>query len=569
MLRSTLKVSSSDTISIISSIVCLGIADYVIEQVLQNPGLGDSLGSTVKSITKAPLDLYLSTSLLRFAFGKSRVGSSYAVYCIVGFLAALLLSLRVLWRKLRKADEEVDETGNLRKYQDLRILKSQHEAAAILSDLVDKDGAGAWPPKVNHDSWPAALMPYKDIYLTCVPHLPAADPSTDDDVNQERRGKYRALMRKLLHERINVAEVESIMKAVEAGDWSACPRDAYNAVYCCVAVCRHAYRWGTIPVVKVAQLEKIVEFPHELNVPWPYLQRSFGVEADSGNNTANVLHNFNEKGERIYKINVGMSDVITSSEEVFFRMFYDLEVLVISASVDMFWLSLTTSQAFPIYYDMVQANICFENNDKEMCLRHLESMTVRVRHLLMVFYQNLTESRVSQSVWLSYVQGFQGWGVGRMIDGEYVKYDGLSGNHVLFFQALDAFLGMDRYLSDQNMDRYIPINQRELCLSLRRNCFRKKLDGEKGVAIEKEFTKIVNYLKVRRKPVFQQAPSDVLQVFRAAHRARVMPYLEQPAPERLTMTAGKSVLETPTTKDVKEALKVLDDMLVVRFQQTV
>lgn len=48
-----------------------------------------------------------------------------------------------------------------------------------------------------------------------------------------------------------------------------------------------------------------------------------------------------------------------------------------------------------------------------------------------------------------------------------------------------------------------------------------------------------------------------------------MPYLEQSAPERLMMTAGKSVLETPSTKDTREALKVLDDMLVVRLKQTV
>ena len=71
-----------------------------------------------------------------------------------------------------------------------------------------------------------------------------------------------------------------------------------------------------------------VDFPPELDVPWPYLQRTFGVTADSGNNTANVLHNFNEKGERIYKINVGMSEVIQSSEEVFFRIFYDVEIMV-------------------------------------------------------------------------------------------------------------------------------------------------------------------------------------------------------------------------------------------------
>ena len=48
-----------------------------------------------------------------------------------------------------------------------------------------------------------------------------------------------------------------------------------------------------------------------------------------------------------------------------------------------------------------------------------------------------------------------------------------------------------------------------------------------------------------------------------------MPYLEQPAPERLIMTAGKSVLEGPTTKNTKEALKPLDEMLVNRLRMTV
>ena len=57
-------------------------------------------------------------------------------------------------------------------------------------------------------------------------------------------------------------------------------------------------------------------------------------------------------------------------------------------------------------------------------------------------------------------------------------------------------------------------------------------------------------------------------MFRAAHRTRVKPYLEEPAPERLTMTAGKSVLGGSTTKDVKQALKQLDEMLATRFQET-
>jgi len=217
---------------------------------------------------------------------------------------------------------------------------------------------------------------------------------------------------------------------------------------------------------------------------------------------------------------------------------------------------------------MVRAITSFDKNDKTSCLKNLENITWRLRDLLLVFYENLIESRVSHSVWLSYVQGFQGWGVGRMINRELVKYDGLSGNHVLFFQALDAFLGMDRYLTDENMIRYIPFNQRELCVAFKKHSFRNKLHPESDTRIEEEVAKIVNHLKVCLASFFLMV-SNRTQVFRAAHRARVMSYLEQPAPERLTMTAGKSVLEGLTEKDTKAALKSLDQMLLTRLKETI
>lgn len=126
---------------------------------------------------------------------------------------------------------------------------------------------------------------------------------------------------------------------------------------------------------------------------------------------------------------------------------------------------------------MVRAVMCFEKNDRASCLNHLENVTFGLRHLLRDFYENLTESRVSHSVWLSYGQGFQAWGVGRMVNGELIKYDGLSGNHVLFVQALDAFLGLDRYLTDEQTMKYIPFRQRELCISLKKHSFRKRIEG--------------------------------------------------------------------------------------------
>ena len=155
--------------------------------------------------------------------------------------ALVLVAGSVSWRK-RPRSVQIGETGNSLRIQDLKTLKSRHETASTLLELLEKDGAGAWPPNANHDSWPMALRPYKDIYLQLVPHLSAAEPSLDDNINDERRNRYRSLMRKLLTERVNIAQVEEVMAAVEAGHWDALPRGSYNGFYACVAVCRHAYR---------------------------------------------------------------------------------------------------------------------------------------------------------------------------------------------------------------------------------------------------------------------------------------------------------------------------------------
>ena len=156
------------------------------------------------------------------------------------FSTLLLLSINFI-RRLPKILKRLEKV-NFPRLDGTSITKNRHETAVVLSELVEKDGAGSWPPNVDHDNWPKALQPYKDIYLELIPLLSSAAPSLDDDVNNERRDRYRSLMRKLLAERINISEVQQIMAAVEAGDWTALPRDTYNGFYCCVAVSRHAYR---------------------------------------------------------------------------------------------------------------------------------------------------------------------------------------------------------------------------------------------------------------------------------------------------------------------------------------
>ncbi len=146
---------------------------------------------------------------------------------------------------IKPRPSEITQSDNARMIEHIDSLKSHHEIALRLHELVEKDGAGDWPPRANHDLWPAALRPYNDIYLRLAPLLPAKEPSLDNGVNHERRGGYRSLMRKLLSEQIDIVEVEKILVGAEAGNWDTLPRDAYNGFYCCIAVCRHAYRQVT------------------------------------------------------------------------------------------------------------------------------------------------------------------------------------------------------------------------------------------------------------------------------------------------------------------------------------
>ncbi|KAI1119755.1 hypothetical protein F5Y10DRAFT_283806 [Nemania abortiva] len=404
---------------------------------------------------------------------------------ITALLSFIAAAAWTAFRTFRRPSKNQIKSKKNDRIRDIDRCSSRNEVASALARLIGEDGAGDWPPRSAHHDLPSCFQPYQDIYLELIPNLSTAHPTLDDDVNRSRIAEFRGSMSKLLAQRINIPEVKAALKRFESGDYSALTREAYNAVYCCVAVCRHAYRWATIPVVKQAQNEMVLDFPHELDAPWPYLQRHFGLTSESGNNTANVLLNFNESGERIYKINIKTTDLIKQAEDVFFRMFLDVEV-----------------SGFPIYHEMVLTIVAFEEGRKEACLEHLESITGQLRELLLIFYSNMKESRISRTVWLSYVQGFQGWGVGRMVNGEFDKFDGLSGNHVLFFQAVDAFLGLDRYLPDVNMDRYIPVNQRNLCLALKKHSIRGRLSDSDDHAPRQEFVKIV---------------------FRAAHRTRARP----------------------------------------------
>ncbi|KAK3897548.1 hypothetical protein C8A05DRAFT_38900 [Staphylotrichum tortipilum] len=432
-------------------------------------------------------------------------------------------------------EQDMEATDDV--VRDIKQLAECHEAAALLSDLIHQDGAGEWPPRSNHDytSWPAALRPYRDIYAEMAPLLPTSDLSLDDDVNRARISTFRSGFQTLLQERVNLAQVEQLLAAAEAGRWDVFPRDTYNGFYACIAWCRHAYRWATIPVVRLAQLEKTLPLPPALLLPWTYLQRHFGLTSQSGNNMSNLVLNFSPSGVYTLHINTGLAPRITSSEESFARVFHDVERL-----------------ALPVYHAVVHALLAHARADLPGCLAHARRVTALLRPLLSSYYDRVHDAQIARDVWLSRVQGFYGWGAGYEVEGEagWVKFDGLSGNQVLLFMVLDAFLGLEPYLDEENQRRNVPERQRRFCRAVERHSFRRRL-GTEGVEgmVARELGEVVKRLRL----------------FRTAHRTRAKVYLSQPAPERLPMTAGKSLLKS----DMEQSLEYLDEFMVGRLAQTV
>jgi hypothetical protein len=168
-----------------------------------------------------------------------------------------------------------------------------------------------------------------------------------DRSNEDRIRAFRTRMKTLLRERINLTAVESVLGSGQ-DEVSA---DALNGFFACIAISRHAYRysncpfsiskvkarpnikliwkrWATIPVVKAAQLDKLISFPPELDIPWSHLQKRYGVTSAGGNVTSNYFCNFTADGTLVYEINHGMSDLIKTAEYNFAHIFPAMERLV-------------------------------------------------------------------------------------------------------------------------------------------------------------------------------------------------------------------------------------------------
>jgi len=204
---------------------------------------------------------------------------------------------------------------------------------------------------------------------------------------------------------------------------------------------------------------------------------------------SNIILNFSPSGTYQLRINSGLSDTVQYSEEEFSRVCHEVEALSV-----------------PVYLAMIRSIISYSRHDHRSCLRHMQEMVDLLRPALSAYYDRVHDSKIKHGVWLSHVQGFYAWGMGREDDketGKWVQFDGLSGNQVLLFQAVDAFLGLDVYLSKEMLEGNVPRLQREFCAAVRRSSFRKAVcsvsdggNGEMEGKIKGAFDELVKRMRV-------------------------------------------------------------------------
>ncbi|KAJ5101980.1 hypothetical protein NUU61_004202 [Penicillium alfredii] len=413
----------------------------------------------------------------------------------------------------------------------IKASKDQHVTAEALRNMINLEGAGNWPPNASHrNSWPTVLRPYHDIFLELAPLLPSVNACADVTINQIRREEYRMRLQKLLQDRVDLAAIESLLLSSKANGNPPLSRDACNGFFACIGYLRHGFRWATVPIVKVAQEEKIIDFPPELNIPWDFLRRKYGVKSPGGNITSNFHCNFDANEQLVYQVNSGMPEPVPSAEYHFAQSFRKTE-----------------KQSLPVYYHLVQSIISFDNGQIRDCNEHLRALNEYLRSAIRVYYNQTVSSKIPHSIFVPYLQGFHGWAAGDVADGHYTEYDGLSGGHLILFNLLDLFLGLNTFLPEEDFVKYVPARQREFLQSVKNHAFRARAKEEGKVELEKQFNGIASQMRI----------------FRSAHRKRTRQYLSNDRPERKPMTAGGSTMNT------KDVVEFVDESLKTKMKDTV
>ncbi|KAJ3163248.1 hypothetical protein HDU86_002418 [Geranomyces michiganensis] len=429
--------------------------------------------------------------------------------------------------------QKTDEDGNQNGI-------SVQSATAALENLVAVDGAGSWPPRyICDEHWPSHLRAYAEIARRVPSKLAVLVPSTDDDANRATINAFRTWLTEELACAVNLPVTMSILDEITShANADTDLHRIVNSFLSCVDFLRHAYRWGTVPIVRVAQRELDVALPEALDNPSALLHRFLGIEAEGGvmqtMTYSNVLEDSegSEACDIVWATTRYLPSQCHQAERMNVLIFWEMERL-----------------ALPMYRCITLAVDAFIAGNVSACDEHLETANAVLRDVFKHFYATVTEMRMSSRTWMSHAQGFHGWS-NRGVEG-------VSGNQALVIRTLDAFLELPDAVPPHLLPSASHLSRadRTFITALRASNFRHTC-ASRYPALEAQLSKMATSLRI----------------WRSSHVRKMKDYESVDLPERDLFTAGGgNVLADKYGKEptsAAETVAIFAQRLETRIKQT-
>ncbi|KAJ7449362.1 hypothetical protein B0H11DRAFT_2289548 [Mycena galericulata] len=109
-------------------------------------------------------------------------------------------------------------------------------------------------------------------------------------------------------------------------------------------------------------------------------------------------------------------------------------------------------RVLPMYHLFAHAIAFLDGGDIGSACDALKSANEILKPALKYFLSSMVDAKMSQQLWLAYVQGYQGW----TLDG----FDGISGGQSLLIRTLGAFLGIRPFPRPEKESLHLPLAQR-------------------------------------------------------------------------------------------------------------
>ena len=294
-----------------------------------------------------------------------------------------------------------------------------------------------------------------------------------------------------------------------------------------------------IPVVKVAQLEKQLTFPVQLEAPYNFLHNYFDLPC-SGGCIFSLLH-CNIDDNKVHFAAMSSYDKAAQSENLWGVFVTEFEKL-----------------AVPMYHSMI--SVCYAIKQKNSKKIHSGLLEVKsgVLQISKFFYAKISHQFINKEVWLQYIQGFEAWGID--------EDEGLTGAHILCTNAVDAFCQIK---GESAVSHFVKENRDHMTGKMRKFLVSLEQSG-----LSQYILSIINSTDEDCKKCVELYNDIVhaMYVFRVGHKKRIVQYFDRSCPERMPMTAGGGVISEKNYGVVVEkqvdSIQLFEGRLNRRIEET-